>query len=183
MELRCLVESHRRRSYRPVGLGDPGMPFSGYPVFRTSPCSVLVRERRSSCRLPLPYRAHTRSRPAVEPIEVHRLAPTHPGGRQQPSWALALYNACCREIPQQRGYQVPPEPAHGVSTPAANRAAKATLSTCQVCFTPATLLSFRLQGFEPPEKEVTSPRPFLPCRLAPHSGGAYDCEGLDPSGS
>jgi len=183
MGLRCLIECQRRGPYHPVGLGGPGVPFSGYPVFRTSPRGELVRDRRSSCRLPLPYRAQTRKRSAVEPIEAPRLAPTHPGGRQQPSWALALYSACCREIPQRRGYQVPPESAHGVSTPAANRAVKATLSTCRVCFTPATLLSFRLQGFEPPEEEVTSPRPFLPCRLAPRSGGAYDCEGLDPPGS
>jgi hypothetical protein len=42
---------------------------------------------------------------------------------------------------------------------------RATLSTCRVCFAPATLLSFRLQGFEPPEEETTFPQPFLPCRF------------------
>jgi hypothetical protein len=42
---------------------------------------------------------------------------------------------------------------------------RATLSTCRVCFAPATLLSFRLQGFEPPGEETAFPQPFLPCRF------------------
>jgi hypothetical protein len=183
MGLRCLTEFQRRSEYRPVGLDGPGVPFSGYPVFPASPRDEQVSVRRSSRRLALPCRAETREPSAVELVEAPRLAPTHPGSRQQPSWALVLYSAYGRESPQQRGYQVPPEPALGVSTPTANRAARAILSTRRVCFTPATLLSFRLQGLEPPEEEAASPRPFLPCRLAPHSGDVYDCEGLNPSGS
>jgi len=50
----------------------------------------------------------------------------------------------------------------------------------RVCFAPATLLSFRLQGFEPLEEEHASPRAFLPCRLTSHSDEAYGSEGLDP---
>jgi hypothetical protein len=36
--------------------------------------------------------------------------------------------------------------------------------TSRVCFTPGTLLSFHLQGLDPPGDRNTSPRPILPCR-------------------
>ena len=57
---------------------------------------------------------------------------------------------------------------------------RATLPTFRVCFTPVTLLSFRLQGFRPPGDQSPSPDPFLPCRFTPNSAGAYDFEGLLP---
>jgi hypothetical protein len=60
---------------------------------------------------------------------------------------------------------------------------KTERSTRRVCFTPTTLLSFDLQGFEPPEEEDASPRPILPCCLALHSDRAYSFEGLNPPGS
>jgi hypothetical protein len=44
-------------------------------------------------------------------------------------------------------------------------------------------MSFRLQGFQPPEEEEALPPPFLPCRFALHSGRTHDFEGLDPTGS
>lgn len=44
------------------------------------------------------------------------------------------------------------------------RPSPALLRTVRVCFTPATLLSFRLQGFDPPGDADASPRPVLPCR-------------------
>jgi len=60
---------------------------------------------------------------------------------------------------------------------------KTERSTRRVCFTPTTLLSFDLQGFEPPGEEDASPRPVLPCCLALHSDRAYSFEGLNPPGS
>jgi hypothetical protein len=122
------------------------MPFSGYPVFPASPRSEPVSERRSSRRLPLPYRAVPREPSAVEPAEAPRLAPTHPGGRQQPSWVSVLYSACGRESPQQRGYQVPPEPAHGVSTPTASRAAKGHSLDTPGLFRPGNALELSPSG-------------------------------------
>jgi hypothetical protein len=162
---------------------DPGVPFDGCPVFRTPPRSEQVSERCSSRRLPLPFRALTHSLSAARPFGRTRLAPDALGRERQPSWALVLFSACRRGGPQQRGCQVPPEPARSVSTLAANRAVKAISTPCRVCFAPTTLLSFRLQGFEPPGEEAASPPPFLPCRFAPHSDGAYGFEGLDPPGS
>jgi hypothetical protein len=56
----------------------------------------------------------------------------------------------------------------------------ATLSTRRICFAPATLLSFRLQGFWPRGDREPSPDPFLPCRFTPGSADAYGFEGLTP---
>jgi len=51
----CSVfQSSPQREYRPSGSGDPGMPFSGFPVFPPAACDDQVSERRTSPRLPAP---------------------------------------------------------------------------------------------------------------------------------
>ena len=55
--------------------------------------------------------------------------------------------------------------------------------TVRVCFTPATLLSFRLQGLDPPGDADASPRPVLPCRWPAHSDADLGFEGFTPPDS
>lgn len=53
----------------------------------------------------------------------------------------------------------------------------------RVCFTPETLLSFHLQGLDPPGDPGPSPDPILPCRWAANSATAVGSEGLIPPSS
>lgn len=59
----------------------------------------------------------------------------------------------------------------------------ALLRTVRVCFAPATLLSFRLQGLDPPGDVDASPRPVLPCRWPAHSDADLGFEGFTPPDS
>jgi hypothetical protein len=138
--------------------------------------------RRASRRLTLPYRALTltisvaRAQIVNTARTVSRLGPPRSDPPElsrstalEASWALNGGAAMSHLSPPM------------VFLHLQRTGPKATLLTGRVCFAPTTLLSFRLQGFELPEEESASPHSFLSCRLAPHSGGAYDSRGFDPS--
>jgi len=101
------------------------MPFDGFPVFLLSPRGERLNDRRSSRRLPRPFRAFAHSVPAVH---CPRQGPARTGSTLtllgSPPEHLVLFSACSRKVPQGRVCQVPPEPAHSVCTLSANRAAK-----------------------------------------------------------
>jgi hypothetical protein len=128
------------------------MPFDGYPVFQLPTRGRLVIDCRSSRRLPRPSRALTRNLPAVS-------SPASESGSHRLSAdarAAALLSVCHPSAHAAERF------LHGgvarsrrsplVAFLRLQRAVplRATLSTCRVCFTPATLLGFRLQGFQPP---------------------------------
>jgi hypothetical protein len=75
------------------------------------------------------------------------------------------------------------EPGRPLDTRPIARLIPALLRTVRVCFTPATLLSFRLQGFDPPGDTDAFPRPVLPCRCPAHSDADLGFEGFTPPDS
>ena len=75
------------------------------------------------------------------------------------------------------------EPRRPPDTRSVARLIPAPLRTVRVCFTPATLLSFRLQGLDPPGDADAFPRPVLPCRCPAHSDADLGFEGFTPPDS
>jgi len=135
----------------------PGMPFSGYPVFRTQPGRGPLPGHDTPHRLPRPSRAFTKLTPARRPA-------LHPDSRrsstlptQQPTSVSRSSTHKGSSYPQRRR-QPPPEPAgrfYTLGEPCHENALRRerpgpSLAPDRVCFAPATLLSFHLQGFGPP---------------------------------
>ena len=79
------------------------MPFDGYPVFRLSPRDAPVTARRSSRRLPCPFRALTRSLPACVALRAGFRRPgpcavrrESDAARSSPPERSLLFSACWR---------------------------------------------------------------------------------------
>jgi len=84
------------------------MPFLGYPVFLLSPRGEPLKDRRSSRRLPRPFRAFAHSVPAVH---CPRQGPARTGSTQtllgSPPEPLVLYSAYSRKVPLMAGLPSP----------------------------------------------------------------------------
>jgi hypothetical protein len=165
------------------------MPFSGSPVFLPLPAAERLGPTAPLVGLPAPLRSSLQASPPRLPCEVVRLAPdpTKRGAAALLS-LLLLFSACSRKsrrvclpessLPHGEVARPHPEPAHSVSTLfseppfrtgphlSPKPQAPADLSTpsaSRVCFAPEALLSFRLQGLEPPgdPRPVSGPAPSL----------------------
>jgi hypothetical protein len=156
-------------------LDPPGLPFCGFPVFRL--LSVAKRcydPRLLSWTFPPPSGLHPRLHRPLEKLGKPSLC----------SRATSLGFRALQRIRQSRpfsaGMPVPARVRPGVSTPSANRLS-ATSKTGRICFAPATLVSFELQGFLfPPEIQDSFPSPAPSLLLESGRNRFLSFEGLLP---
>jgi hypothetical protein len=182
------------------------MPFCGSPVFPIAPRSskCLCTKSRSSPRLCLPFKAlafesaahsfeaypSSRSETTLEPAPRSPRLPKKSrkvGYPPERSVALQRLRRVLVPLRSPGARWILPssteEPVRSVSTLSTSRATWLSALISRVYFTPVTLLSFCLQGFQPPGDRVVSPPLILPCRWASRSGDARGFEGSVPPGS
>jgi len=140
---------------------------------------------RPSLRLPRPFRALTHTSTAVS--SALRTGSHRPFALRA---TTALLSVVCSSAHEEE-YARASEEARGSCHPPAEARSqrfyalsepvfRPRLLPSQACFIPGTLLSFRLQGFDPCGDPLTFPPTFLPCCFASHSDDPHSFEGLRP---
>jgi len=153
MGFRCLIGCIQSSSDH-TGLDAPGMSFSDYPVFRTLNCRCLFPSSNAPHKLPCPFKAFTRLTPAKrfsDPLGSHRRSPSCLSAAQK---RLLPFSASRIKVPEQRGYQPPPEPTRRFyaldgpchETLVRRRKLGPSLNSDRVSFTPAALIGFAPTG-------------------------------------